>query len=123
MRIPGHLFARAESVRELPNCEKQEWAESVSTRYIFVVLLNAPAQSNFKYVLFLHTTKTAKVLKKSMKKSMNTAYAFQFPVIACIPLKGKNLKQIALSESEKMKPKNICELSSVFIHARETSPF
>ncbi len=42
-----------------------------------------------------------------------------FSVIACIPLRGEKLKQVALEEAQKMTSKDTCKLSSVFIHVRE----
>ena len=55
----------------------------------------------------------------SRKTNVSDAVDSGFSVIACIPLKGKKLKEIALSEVQKMTPEDVCELSSVFIHARE----
>jgi len=53
------------------------------------------------------------------QKNVSAAVESGFSVIACIPLKGRTLKQIALEEMHAMKPKDTCKLSSVFIHARE----
>jgi len=55
----------------------------------------------------------------SKKKNFLDAVESGFSVIACIPLKGKELKQIALREMQQMTPEDTCELSSVFVHARE----
>jgi transposase len=53
------------------------------------------------------------------KKNVADAVANGFSVIACIPLRGNSLKQLALKEVKAMTPKDTCKLSSVFIHARE----
>lgn len=55
----------------------------------------------------------------SKKKNFSDAVESGFSVIACIPLKGKELKQIVLREMHQMTPEDTCELSSVFVHARE----
>ena len=55
----------------------------------------------------------------SSRKNVSDAVGAGFSVIACIPLKGKELKQTALNQVQKMTPENICELSSVFVHASE----
>jgi transposase len=53
------------------------------------------------------------------KKNIAGAIDVGFSVIACLAVKGKTLKQTVLSHVEKMGPEDICELSSVFIHAKE----
>jgi transposase len=53
------------------------------------------------------------------KKNVRGALSSGFSVIACIPLKGKGLKEIASKEMRAVTPKDACKLSSVFIHARE----
>jgi transposase len=53
------------------------------------------------------------------KKNILDALASQFSVIACLPLEGDELKQVAVKESQKMGPEHIVEVSSVFVHARE----
>ena len=53
------------------------------------------------------------------KKNVSDALDSGFSVIASLPLKGKKLKQIALSTVQNMTPGDICELSSVFVHAKE----
>lgn len=45
----------------------------------------------------------------------------EFSVIACLPLRGKKLKQVVLEEAQKMTSKDICKLSSLFIHVREVT--
>lgn len=55
----------------------------------------------------------------SSQKNVSGAVESEFSVIACIPLKGKKLKQIAIKEVQAMTPQHICKLSSVFIHVKE----
>lgn len=53
------------------------------------------------------------------KKNIVGAIDAGFSVIACLAVRGKTLKQTVLSQVERMGPKDICELSSVFIHTKE----
>jgi len=55
----------------------------------------------------------------SKKKNVADAVESGFSVIACVPIKGKKLKQAALSEVHNMTPKDACKLPSGFVHARE----
>ena len=55
------------------------------------------------------------------KKNVSDALDSGFSVIASLPLKGKKLKQLALSTVKDMTPGDICELSSVFVHAKEVA--
>ena len=53
------------------------------------------------------------------KKNIAGAIDAGFSVIACLAVRGKTLKQTVLAQVEKMGPKDICQLSSVFIHTKE----
>jgi len=55
----------------------------------------------------------------SSRKNIQNALHNGFSVIACLPLGGKTLKEIALKEVQNMRPADVCPLSSVFIHAKE----
>jgi len=55
----------------------------------------------------------------SSKENVQHAVDSGFSVIACIPIKGKRLKDIALNTAQSMGPEDICRLSEVFVHTRE----